>query len=194
MNATTTAALRLYRQLGLIPGHDRLAEAIGPNSKGKLPSLRTISNHLAAAVEAGWILSLGFGLYVPAHFRLIGAPLRAALEEAEAGCWEDPDPRLLLGVALGGVDLDDAEGVISSEIARAWRDLADKEAASGLDRVVVHRLLRDEYEAEGVVDPAAWRAADAVLTQQNDAVDAAAAAAYAAVGEAVTRARCLRLA
>lgn len=187
MNATTTLALRLYRQRGLIPGQAELSEHCGHTA-------RTTSNHLAAAVEAGWILSYGHGLYVPAHFRLVGAPLHAAIFEAGSGSWEDPPPGELLSVALGGVDLDDAEGQISSEIARAWRDLAAEEARhTGGDPFVAHQLLRESYEADGVVDPVAWRAADAVLTWQDRAVDAAAAAAYAAVGEAVTRARCLRL-
>lgn len=188
MNTTTLVALRLYRQLGCVPSQAQLAEVAGLSARG-------VAKHLVAAVEGGWLTYHGHGLYVPARFPVISAPLRAALDEAAAGAWEDsPTAGELLAVALGGVDLDDAEGQISSEIARAWRDLAAEEARHGVDPGIAHRLLRDEYEAEGVVDPAAWRAADQVLTYGEGGVDAAAAAAYAAVGEAVTRARCLRLA
>lgn len=189
MNATTLAAIRLYRQRGIIPTQAELTTICGHADK-------TTTNHLKAAVKAGWLISYGHGLYVPAEWRLVASPLRVALDELGIPSWLEPDAGKLaqLAAALSVPDVDDAEAYISIAINRAWTALADEEARrTGGDPRLARTALREEYSAEEVVDPAAWRAADAVLTWQDDAVDAAAVAAYAAVGEAVTRARCLRL-
>lgn len=148
-------AIKNYRRIGVVPS---LKELI----KITEFSAPTVSGHIKAAVKGGWLIDHGCWCYAPAHHQVVAAPLKTALE------WCDPalNPSVvgpsaadMLSIALGGANLDDVEGHVACEISRAWSLLASEKS------IPIHQI-RDRYEADGVLDPLAWQAADLVLTEK----------------------------